>query len=128
MGLIRKTLSIGTLGTVSFRSKKERLLRAERSQRRAEVSLEEEHEARTAAEVRGRKAARRVKHADAEAVYADAIERGRKAGRRARRAAKRSVRRAKDTAVSAKDAAVPAGERLVARATDAIEHLTAHDS
>src|SRR6476660_3502317 len=50
MGVMRKTLSVGTLGVVSFRSKKERLRRAERSQRDAEAFLEAEHAARVAAE------------------------------------------------------------------------------
>ena len=52
MGLIRKTLSVGTCGVVSFRSKKERLRRAERSQHDAEASLIGEHAARVAAEGR----------------------------------------------------------------------------
>ena len=52
MGLIRKTMSVGTLGIVSFRSKKERLQRAERSQQGAEEALEREHAARLSAEVR----------------------------------------------------------------------------
>ena len=119
MGLIRKTLSVGTLGTVSFRSKKERL-------RRAEASLEREHAARSAAEARIGDAESRVKRASAEAASAsrrlerskrrrrrnaetvgdvisglepmirtaraDVTERGRRAGRRGRKAAKRSLR------------------------------------
>src|SRR5687768_11080708 len=39
MGLIRKTVSVGTLGLVSFRSKKEKLRRAEFSQHDAEAAL-----------------------------------------------------------------------------------------
>ena len=46
MGMIRKTLSVSTLGLISFRGKKERLERAERAQRNAEESLEREHVAR----------------------------------------------------------------------------------
>src|SRR5258708_16545266 len=67
MGLIRKTLSVSTLGVVSFRSKKERLRRAERSQRDAEASLHSEHAARVAAEGRITRAEKRVKQASAEA-------------------------------------------------------------
>ena len=39
MGLIRKTLSISTLGIVDFRSKKEQIRRAEKAQRKAEKQL-----------------------------------------------------------------------------------------
>ncbi|HEY5013342.1 MAG TPA: hypothetical protein VIK61_11645, partial [Acidimicrobiia bacterium] len=67
MGLIRKTMSIGTLGAVSFRSKKEKLERATRSRREAEVALEEEHGAREAAETRVGRAEKRLKRARAEA-------------------------------------------------------------
>lgn len=63
MGLIRKTLSIGTLGVVSFRSKKEKL-------QRAETSLEHEHAARVAAEARIANAEKRVKRARSEATRA----------------------------------------------------------
>src|SRR5438876_671156 len=70
MGVIRKTLSVGTLGLVSFRSKKERLRRAERSQRDAEAFLEAEHAARVAAEARIAAAEKRVKRASAEAAQA----------------------------------------------------------
>jgi hypothetical protein len=70
MGMIRKTLSVGTLGMVSFRSKKERLRRAERSQRDAETFLQEEHAARVAAESRIAMAEKRVKQTRAEAAQA----------------------------------------------------------
>ena len=68
MGLIRKTASVGTLGLVSFRSKKEKLRRAEFSQHDAEAALEREHEARLEAEVRSIAAEKREKHAMAEAT------------------------------------------------------------
>jgi hypothetical protein len=68
MGVVRKTLSIGTLGVVSFRSKKEKLRRADRSRREAELALEQEHGAREAAETRVAAAEKRVKHATAEAA------------------------------------------------------------
>jgi hypothetical protein len=113
MGMIRKTVSVGTFGMVSFRSKKERLRRAERSQRAAEMSLEDERKARVAAEDRIVRAEKRVKQASAEAEHAarqlertrrtrsrrrhqaevmtavltEATVRTRKAGRRARKAA-----------------------------------------
>ena len=56
MGLIRKTLSVGTLGIVPFRSKKEKLVRAERGRHQAEVVAGRERAARVEAETRGRKA------------------------------------------------------------------------
>jgi hypothetical protein len=171
MGLVRKTLSIGTFGTISFRSKKERLRRAERSQHDAETSLQDEHAARLAAETRNTRAEKRLKRASGEAVLAgrrlkrskrrsrrhqkaetgldvlakvepivhsgiegarsartDAVERSRKAGRRARKATKRTLRRAKVAAASAQDAAAPHAERVVARVSTAVDHLTMPDS
>jgi hypothetical protein len=68
MGVVRKTLSIGTLGVVSFRGKKEKLRRADRSRREAELALEHETGAREAAETRVAAAEKRVKHATAEAA------------------------------------------------------------
>jgi hypothetical protein len=67
MGLIRKTVSVGTLGVVPFRSKKEKLRRAERARLEAEDALEREHSAREEAEVRIAAAEKRVKNAIAEA-------------------------------------------------------------
>ena len=171
MGLIRKTLSVGTLGVVSFRSKKERLRRAERSQGDAEASLQEEHAARLTAESRITRAEKRVKRASAESgrsakrlerserrsrrhrrsettrdvlsgvepivrsgiesarsASADAAERSRRAGRRAGKAARRSTRRAKVAASSATEAAAPHIASVAARAGEAIDHLTGHDS
>ena len=71
MGLVRKTMSVGTLGLVSFRSKKEKLRRAEFSQHDAEAALEREHEARLTAEVRSIAAEKRVQKAKAEAARAN---------------------------------------------------------
>src|SRR5450756_285274 len=85
MGLIRKTLSVGTLGIVSFRGKKERLRRAERSRRDAETALDQEHAARVTAETRIAAAEKRVKQASLEAADAlKRLEQSRKRGRRIR--------------------------------------------
>jgi hypothetical protein len=65
VGLVRKTLSVATLGSVSFRSKKEKLQRAERSCRDAESALEREHMGRVAAEGRIVAAEKRMKRARA---------------------------------------------------------------
>jgi hypothetical protein len=70
MGLIRKTFSVGTFGVVSFRSKNERLQRAERSQHHAEASLDEEHTARVAAEDSFSGSEKRAKRASAQAAHA----------------------------------------------------------
>lgn len=86
MGLMRKTLSVSTLGIVPFRSKKEKLRRAERSQRGAETALEREKLGRVAAEARVAVAEKRVKHTSAEA--AQAAKRLEQAKRRSRRAGK----------------------------------------
>src|SRR6266404_2065672 len=88
MGVIRKTLSVGTLGLVSFRSKKERLRRAERSQRQAEASLLGEQAARIAAESRIAAAEKRVKHASADAAHAaKRLEQSKRRSRRRRKGA-----------------------------------------
>ena len=50
MGIIRKTMSVGTLGMINFRSKKERLRRAERASREALSERDAEHLAREVAE------------------------------------------------------------------------------
>jgi hypothetical protein len=68
MGLIRKTCSIGTFGIVPYRSKKEKLRRAERARLAAEAALQREHQAREAAEVRIAAAEKRVKQSIAEAA------------------------------------------------------------
>jgi hypothetical protein len=143
MGLIRKTLSIGTLGAVSFRSKKELLKRAERSRREADVALEDETRAREAAESRVAAAEKRARQARADAEHtaqklarakrrsrrddvirsssADAVERGRKAGRRARKAAAKAAATAAATATVAKDVVVPAVEKVAAKVGETIE-------
>ena len=70
MGLVRKTLSVATLGAVSFRSKKEKLRRAERALRDAEGDLARERSTRETAERRIGAAEERVKHATAQASHA----------------------------------------------------------
>lgn len=50
MGVIRKTMSIGTLGIVNFRSKKERLARAEKAMAEAMHARDAEHLAREVAQ------------------------------------------------------------------------------
>ena len=70
MGLVRKTLSVATLGAVSFRGKKEKLRRAERALRDAEQDLARERSARETAERRIGAAEERVKQATAEASHA----------------------------------------------------------
>ena len=70
MGMVRKTLSIGTLGLVSFRSKKELLARAEASRDDAEAALAREQAAREVAEEQVAAAGKRVKRADKQALKA----------------------------------------------------------
>lgn len=50
MGAIRKTASVATLGMINFRSKKEKLARARRSERAAVADRDAEHLAREVAE------------------------------------------------------------------------------
>ncbi|QGG93769.1 hypothetical protein [Actinomarinicola tropica] len=80
MGLIRKTLSISTLGLVSWRSKKERIRRAEKALADAEADLEREHQAREAADGRLSEALKRAKKAEL-----DAIQEAEAAGKERRR-------------------------------------------
>ncbi len=85
VGMIRKTLSVGTLGMVSFRSTKEQLRRAERARWSAERDLEREHDARLAAETRVSKAERRLQHAaDAARQATERLEQSRSKRRRHR--------------------------------------------
>lgn len=83
MGMIRKTMSIGTLGLVSFRSKKELLERSESSRLEAEARLTDEQAARLVAEAR-------VEVAEKQAEQAS---------RRERRAAKKSSQKSAATMV-----------------------------
>ena len=64
MGVIRKTVSITTLGIVPFRSKKEQLHRAEKAYREAEFELAGEQAAREASDKRLAAAEKRAKHAE----------------------------------------------------------------
>jgi hypothetical protein len=91
MGMIRKTLSISTLGLVNFRSKKELLRRAEADLDAATTELEREHAARAAYESRVGLAERRTRQAELQALQAAkkaAKLRGKK-GKRARTLAER---------------------------------------
>lgn len=91
MGMIRKTLSISTLGLVNFRSKKELLRRAEADLDAATTELEREHAARAAYESRVGIAEKRTRQAELQALQAAkkaAKLRGKK-GKRARTLAER---------------------------------------
>jgi hypothetical protein len=81
MGIIRKTASISTLGIVKFRSKKERLRRAESARQSAADDLAAEQAARTAAEDRVAAAEKRARQAELDAVHE--AKRADKHGRRA---------------------------------------------
>src|SRR4051794_30178223 len=86
MGLIRKTLSVSTLGVIPFRSKKEKLRRAERATRDAESELERERSARAHAESRISEAENRVKKAQLAALHAaKQFEKNRQKGRGAKK-------------------------------------------
>jgi hypothetical protein len=64
MGVIRKTLSVSTLGIVDFRSKKEQLRRAEKAHREARAELAGEQAARSAADQRIAAAEKRARQAE----------------------------------------------------------------
>jgi len=130
MGVIRKTASIGTLGMVNFRSKKEKLNRAERARdaehlarevaeasfSRVEGELRRLSSAETKAArqlARLRKRSRRVRKADrltamlnqATPALHDGMKVARKHGRRARKAAERATHRVRVGAEKALDEA-----------------------
>ncbi|MGQ0615573.1 MAG: hypothetical protein ACT4PW_01035 [Acidimicrobiia bacterium] len=85
MGLIRKALSVGTLGTVSFHSNKEKLRQAERSRRDAEAALDQAEMARVAAESAIAAAEKQVKQAIQDAAKAaQRLERAKRQRRRRR--------------------------------------------
>jgi hypothetical protein len=69
MGLIRKTVSISTLGLVPFRSKRERLRRAEAAQQEASSELAAEQAARAAADERVAAAEKRAEQAELLALH-----------------------------------------------------------
>lgn len=95
MGIIRKTLSISTLGIVSFRSNKELLRRADKARRAAETELDREQSARSEADRRVAEAERRVRLAELAALR-EAKSAARASGKGASRASRRrSSRRSK---------------------------------
>ncbi len=113
MGLVRKTLSISTLGLVNFRSKKELLARAEADLGAATDELDREHRARAAAEARIAVAERRSKAAELQALHAAkkaARLRGKK-GKQARTLLDRLNEAAAVAEPKLRDAAEEAGKR-----------------
>lgn len=97
MGIIRKTVSISTLGLVPFRSRKELLRRAERDRRAAEAQLAREQMARAVLDQRVAEAEKRVQKAELTAMHEAKLAakaRGKGArGRRGRRARKTALER-----------------------------------
>ena len=84
MGLIRKTLSISTLGIVDFRSKKEQLRRAEKARLAAQAELIGEQAARAAADQRIAAAEKRARQSELLALQ-QAKKAGASRGRRRKR-------------------------------------------
>jgi hypothetical protein len=68
MGLIRKTVSIGTLGIVPFRSKKEQIKRAQKAHRDAQAELAGEQAARASSDKRLAAAEKRARQAELQAL------------------------------------------------------------
>jgi hypothetical protein len=142
MGMIRKTMSIGTLGLVSFRSKKELLERSEWSRLEAEAKLNQEQAARLIAEARvevaekqaeratrrARRVARKSSQRSAAALVGEAAaetsKATRRAARRARKRAATTIDHAQSAAVSAKETVVPKAEHLIERVGEAVDELT----
>ena len=86
MGMIRKTLSIGTLGLVNFRSKKEKLARSEATTAAVAADRDLERAARLDAETRAATAQVQLKLAKREAAVASKqAAKLRKRGKRGKR-------------------------------------------
>lgn len=143
MGMIRKTLSIGTLGLVSFRSKGEKLEQAEYALAAAEASREVETAAKIEAQQMAAliahelKATKRRRRVDAKknVLAEEAAVAGRRLRRKARRKAKRLEKSAKESTTAAaktvretaEGAAKSAKETIAAATTvasDEMHHLT----
>ena len=108
MGIIRKTVSIGTIGIVPFRSKREQLRRAEKAHREAEAELAGEHAARIEVDRRLAEAEKRARQAELLALQ------------QAKKAEVASGRR-RDRRREARKHAKEAIEDLVASASPAVE-------
>jgi hypothetical protein len=108
MGMVRKTVSVGTLGVINFRSKNEKLVRAEKALEKAEKALDKAKTERQLARLRRR--SRRVRKAErlsgllsaatpaveerianATDTMRDLAHKGRQRGRRARKAARKAA-------------------------------------
>lgn len=135
MGLIRKTLSVSTLGVIPFRSKKEKLRRAERATRDAESELDRERSARAHAESRISEAEKRVKKAQLDALQAaKQLEKNRqKTGRRGKKArtvadmltaAEPYVREGVESAKQASSEAVVRGRKAAKQARKATKQAS----
>jgi hypothetical protein len=125
MGIIRKTLSIGTLGLVSFRSKKEKLARSQATTAQVAAERDLERAARLDAETRAATAHVQLKLAKREAAAAskDAAKL-RKRGKRGKRA-KHSTPLADVS--SALTSAVKSAEPAMRSGVESAQHL-AHDA
>lgn len=108
MGMIRKTLSVGTLGLVSFRSKSEKLGRSEAKLGAMSAGLDSEHAAREEAESRATAAETQLKAAKHEAAAA-------------RKQASRLRKRSKHSATLA--GVSDAGKKLGRKGKRAAKHL-----
>src|SRR5262245_18752112 len=126
MGIIRKTASISTLGLISFRSKKEKLRRAETAHRTALDELASEQAAHAAADERLTEAERRATRAEltalkeakvarrrGEKLDAARSERGRRRRRRARHEARQRAKRGAATVRSTASDLVEAAQPLI---------------
>lgn len=115
MGVIRKTASIGTLGLVNFRSKKEKLARAEAGLSKLERKLARlsNNEAKATKELARLKRHRKVRKAEtltrliserATDVRTESAKRGRRAAKAARKATKELRTSAEHAVESARNA------------------------
>lgn len=128
MGLIRKTASISTLGLISFRSKKERLRRAEGAHADATRELLAEQAARVAADERVQAAEKRARQAELLALHeAKSAARNSRTRRHERQERSRRTRRAVARSARHAEAGVREGVHdLVEAAQPRIEEGVRH--
>ncbi len=120
MGMIRKTMSIGTLGLVSFRSKSERLARAETTLGEVSQARDLERAGRVEAETKALAAEAQLKLAKHEAAVA------RKHASKLRKRGTRGKRRPKVLAGlgTAMAAAAKSAEPVISTGVDSARDLT----
>ena len=110
--MIRKTMSVATLGVIPFRSKRERIRRAEAEVNHAKALLEEEHVARSAAEARVKMAEQELHRTELQALKMSA-EAAKVKARRKDEKRKQREHRVEGVTKAMREAVEPAASAMV---------------